>query len=81
MNRIVFALPRSVRVISGAADDTQAEILKEYVNNANTNDWLTFGGTDQVLVRNLDTRVADEAMPSSPMSGHWAEVRLSRRTA
>jgi hypothetical protein len=38
MNRIVFALRRSVRVISGAADDIQAEILKEYVANANTND-------------------------------------------
>ena len=69
MNRIVFALRRSVTVIIGAADDTQAEILKEYVANANTNDWLTFGGTDQVLVRNLDARVADEAMPPSPLSG------------
>jgi RND family efflux transporter MFP subunit len=53
--------PVRTQVIIGPSDDTHTEILKKYVPGApdnpplaNTNDWPTFNGTEQVLVGNLD---------------------------
>ena len=59
--------PVRTAVIIGPSDDTHTEILRKYVPGdpknpplANTVDWPTFDGTEQVLVGNLDI------IPESP---------------
>ncbi|HZW30737.1 MAG TPA: efflux RND transporter periplasmic adaptor subunit [Isosphaeraceae bacterium] len=60
--------PVRTAVIIGPSDDTYTEVLRKYVpgapNNpplANTNDWPTFDGTEQVLVGNLDVLAESQA--------------------
>ena len=49
-------------MIIGLSDDTHTEVLKKFAPNANTNEWPTFDGTEQILVGNLD--MLDQATAS-----------------
>ena len=65
--------PVRTAVIVGPSDDTNTEVLKKYVpgasNNpplANTNDWPTFDGTEQVLIGSLDVLAGAIGSAKSP---------------
>jgi hypothetical protein len=60
--------PVRTAVIIGPSDDAHTEILRKYVPGdprnpplANTVDWPTFDGTEQVLVGNLDVIPGSQA--------------------
>ena len=60
--------PLRTAVIVGPSDDTHTEVIKKYVpgasNNpplANTNDWPTFDGTEQVLIGSLDVLAGEQS--------------------
>ncbi len=55
-------------MIVGPSDDTYTEILRKFVTGdpknpplANTVDWPTFDGTEQVLIGNLDVLAGSQA--------------------
>jgi HlyD family secretion protein len=57
--------PVRTPVIIGPSDDTRTEIIKKFVPNANTNDWPTFDGTENILVGNMDALAAAAAQTGS----------------